>query len=131
MNLIDDLDEAESNPMVTNVVNEIRQHEHKKRELIDPLSLQQYEEQGYKPRHEWQNLPPTTAQVEWLKKQGIRSDVCTRGLAHYIFEMSKSSNMATPAQERLLRSHGQFKEGMTKTEASQIIEKLLVRYKGK
>lgn len=129
MNVMKDLEEAEKRVSQANVVQELRQHEHKKRELIDPLTLDQYEIKGYRPTQPWQSLEPTEPQLEWIRKQGIRTDAMTRGMAHYLYEMSKASNFATMAQERLLRSHGQFKTGMTKQQASEAIEKLLGKYK--
>lgn len=130
VNIMDERDDilkqVDANP---SLVREFRQHEHKKRELIDPLTLDKYKIDGYIEREKWQSLSLTTHQLDWLKKQGIQHEGVTRGMAHYLYEMVHSSSVPTPAQERILRSHGKWQDGMNKQQAGDAITRILGKYK--
>jgi superfamily II DNA or RNA helicase len=119
-------EQVDRNP---SLVKEFRQHEHKKRELIDPLTLDKYKIDGYVEREKWQSLPITETQLEWLKKQGIQHEGMTRGMAHYLYDKIHGGNIPTPAQERMLRSHGKWVDGMSKQQAGDEITRIIGKYK--
>ncbi len=112
---------------MTSLVREIRQHEHKKRELINPL--EDHRAADYKPRHDWEREPASEKQVALLKKQGYNTDKMTKGLASHLLSKIYESGDATPAQIRLLQSRGKWVPGTSKQEASKIIDQLMSKYK--
>lgn len=112
---------------LTSLVREIRQHEHKKRELVNPL--EDHRAADYKPRHDWEREPASEKQLALLKKQGYALDNMTKGLASHLLSKIYESNDATPAQIHLLQSRGKWVAGMTKQQASQVIDKLMSKYK--
>lgn len=112
----------------SSLAREMKANSHRQREWIDPLTMKDYAPEGYQPRHEWQNLPSTEHQKQWLKKQGIDPDI-TRGMAHYIMEMVIGSDRATPDQERVLRGWGRWRDGMSKKDATILLDKLFSKRK--
>lgn len=126
LNLLQDHEEAKE--QATSLVKRIKEHSHKDRELLDPLTLGEYKIADYEEKYSWQGLQPTGEQVKWLKSNGIDPDRTTRGQAKYLADKMALSLLATPAQKRMLMSHGAWRNGMTKTEASQVIDKVIGKY---
>ena len=124
LNPVEILEEAEEQAeRESSLAREIKANAHRQRELIDPLSMEQYQPEGYHPKHEWENLPVTEPQKKWLAKQGIDTNI-TRGMAHCLMDKVIQSDRATPAQERVLRGWGKWRDGMTKKDATFLIDRL-------
>jgi len=111
------------------IVKEIRSHEHKKRELINPLTMTEYDVDQYKPCADWERLDITPAQLDTLKKQGVNTDGMTRGLAHHLISKIRGSTDATPAQRKMLMAWGKWYPNMSKEEASRIIDAKIGSYR--
>lgn len=111
----------------TGLVKEIRSHEHKKRELINPLTDERVE--GYKPQLHWENEPATEKQVERLKKDGYSTVGVTKGLAHHLLSKLGETRPATSAQIWRLKQLKAYKHGLTFQAASKLLDEILPRYK--
>lgn len=128
INIAKSIEAYESRPQ-NSLVTEIRQHEHKERELIDPLTMKEYDVDGYREEYAWQKLPITTDQIDWCKKQGISHENMSRGLAKYLYDKIVSSNDPSPAQKKKLMSLGKWFPNMDKEQATKAIEKALSKYR--
>jgi superfamily II DNA or RNA helicase len=129
MNVIQAHDQAED--MVArghgSLVKEIQAHEHKKRELINPLHDGSLE--GYRSGHRWEGEPATESQKKNLVRMGYNPEGMTQGQAYHILFKIPVDIQASPAQIWRLKQLKAWKPGLTKSEASSLLDSLIEPYK--
>jgi len=82
---------------------------------------------GYQPRKRWHEDPATDKQIRALRRMGVSTGRdLTKGEAAWLFERVREYDFvfpqpATEAQERFLRRHGEWQDGMGRRFASQRI----------
>src|SRR5262249_13020645 len=85
---------------------------------------------GYEPTQWWESLPATEPQIKYLLGMGfdVATDI-TRGEACYLLDflvplLEDHPPPATPQQRWLLERHGQWEDGLSKSQARHRIARI-------
>jgi superfamily II DNA or RNA helicase len=100
--------------------------------VVESLSVYDSTIPEYKPQFEWEKMPVTNGQIQYLKANGFRPDGWTKGYASKIIDglvKRNSDGLCSPKQMRCLLSNGHVDAGrMSRDDASKAMEKLSVKW---